>query len=165
MWTKENGARYERSRQHYSSVVIVAEWARGRGKCSNAKRGDNMRMTKLREIVNERMYVLSIGHQWREIPKERHILVDTRGIVMHAVRYDADVQNHDGRGSYGDIVRPKSSSDQIAREGVRFRRADGSSSVVSHGSDQAADRNVAEFIMADIYYFLTSGLPVRNCLH
>jgi hypothetical protein len=124
MWTKANHARDDRSRQHYSSDVIVAEWARGRGKCSNAKRGDNMRMTKLREIVNERMYVLSIGHQWREIPKERPILVNTRGIVMRAVGYDGDVQNHDGSVSYGEIVRPKSSSDPIAREGVRFRRTE-----------------------------------------
>ena len=35
-----------------------------------SKRDDNKRTVKLREIVNDLMYILSAGCQWRAIPKD-----------------------------------------------------------------------------------------------
>jgi transposase len=64
----------------------------------------------VREVVNGLMYILSTGCQWRAIAKDlpprstlydyfdlwgwkRHILVDTQGLLMHAIVHAADVQD------------------------------------------------------------------------
>ena len=171
MWTKENRARYDRSRLRYPSDLTDEEWALVEPHIPPAKRGGNKRTVKLREVVNGLMYILSAGCQWRAIPKDlpprstlydyfdlwswdgtldrihdalyvecreraereasptaaiidsqsvksaekggphdphgydagkkikgkkRHILVDTQGLLMHAIVHGADVQDRDG---------------------------------------------------------------------
>ena len=70
MWTKENRARYDRSRLRYPSDLTDEEWALIEPHIPPAKRGGNKRTVKLREIVNGLMYILSAGCQWRAIPKD-----------------------------------------------------------------------------------------------
>ena len=69
MWTKENRARYDRSRLRYPSDLTDEEWALVEPHIPPAKRGGNKRTVKLREVVNGLMYILSAGCQWRAIPK------------------------------------------------------------------------------------------------
>src|SRR5271156_3206261 len=172
MWTKENRARYDRSRLRYPSDLTDEEWALVEPHIPPAKRGGKKRTVKLREIVNGLMYILSAGCQWRAIPKDlpprstlydyfdlwswdgtldrihdalygecreraqreasptaaiidsqsvksaekggacidpngydagkkikgkkRHILVDTLGLLLHAIVHPADIQDRDG---------------------------------------------------------------------
>jgi len=70
MWTKENRARYDRSRLRYPSDLTDEEWALIEPHIPPAKRGGNKRTVKLREVVNGLMYILSAGCQWRAIPKD-----------------------------------------------------------------------------------------------
>src|SRR6185437_10551895 len=70
MWTKENRARYDRSRLRYPSDLTDEEWALIEPHIPPAKRGGAKRTVKLREIVNGLMYILSAGCQWRAIPKD-----------------------------------------------------------------------------------------------
>ena len=70
MWTKENRARYDRSRLRYPSDVTDEEWALVEPHIPPAKRGGNKRTVNLREVVNGLMYILSAGCQWRAIPKD-----------------------------------------------------------------------------------------------
>jgi len=70
MWSKENRARYDRSRLRYPSDLTDAEWAHVKPLVPPAKRGGNRRHVDVREVVNGLMYVLSTGCQWRAIPKD-----------------------------------------------------------------------------------------------
>ena len=70
MWTKENRARYDRSKLRYPSDVTDAEWAHLAPLIPPARRGGNRRHCDERELVNGLMYVLSTGCQWRAIPKD-----------------------------------------------------------------------------------------------
>jgi transposase len=70
MWSKENRARYDRSRLRYPSDLTDAEWAHVEPLIPPAKRGGNRRHVDVREVVNGLMYILSTGCQWRAIPKD-----------------------------------------------------------------------------------------------
>jgi transposase len=70
MWTKENRARYDRSRLRYESDLSDAEWAEVEALIPPAKPGGNKRTVDIRQVVNGVMYVLSTGCQWRAIPKD-----------------------------------------------------------------------------------------------
>ena len=70
MWTKENRARYDRSKLCYPSDLTDEEWAHVRPHIPSAKRGGNRRHVDVRAIVNGLMYILSTGCQWRAIPKD-----------------------------------------------------------------------------------------------
>ena len=70
MWTKENRARYDRSRLRYESDLSDAEWAELEPLIPPAKPGGNKRTVDIRQVVNGVMYVLSTGCQWRAIPKD-----------------------------------------------------------------------------------------------
>jgi transposase len=172
MWSTENRARYDRSRLRYPSDLTDQEWKLIEPLIPPAKRGGNKRTVDVREIVNGLMYILSMGCQWRAIPrdlpprssvydyldlwswdgtldrihyalyvecrkhlerevspsaaiidsqsvksvekggpcidphgfdagkkikgKKRHILVDTQGLLMHAIVHRADIQDRDG---------------------------------------------------------------------
>jgi transposase len=70
MWTDKNRARYDRSRLRYPGDVTDEEWTLIAPLIPPAKRGGNKRTVNLREIVNGLMYILSVGCQWRAIPKD-----------------------------------------------------------------------------------------------
>ena len=70
MWTRENRARYDRSRLRYPSDLTDAEWALVEPLIPPAKRGGNKRTVDLRAVVQGLLYVLSAGCQWRAIPKD-----------------------------------------------------------------------------------------------
>jgi transposase len=70
MWTKDNRARYDRSRLRYESDLTDAEWALVAPLIPPAKHGGAHRTVNVREIVNGLMYILSTGCQWRAIPKD-----------------------------------------------------------------------------------------------
>ncbi len=70
MWTKENRARYDRSRLRYESDLTDAEWAEVKPLIPPAKPGGNKRTVEIRQVLNGLMYILSTGCQWRAIPKE-----------------------------------------------------------------------------------------------
>ena len=70
MWTKENRARYDRSKLRYESDLTDAEWALVAPLIPPAKHGGAHRTVSEREIVNGLMYILSTGCQWRAIPKD-----------------------------------------------------------------------------------------------
>src|SRR6202167_5199513 len=70
MWTKENRARYDRSRLRYPSDLPAEEGALVEPHIPPPKRAGNKRTVKLREVVNGLMDILSAGCQWRAIPKD-----------------------------------------------------------------------------------------------
>lgn len=70
MWTIENRARYDRSKQRYPSDLSDAEWALVEPLIPPGKRGGGKRSVDLREVVNGLMYILSTGCQWRAVPKD-----------------------------------------------------------------------------------------------
>ncbi len=70
MWTDENRGRYDRSRLRYPSDLTDAEWVLIRPLIPPCKRGGRRRTVALREVVNDLMYVLSTGCQWRAVPKD-----------------------------------------------------------------------------------------------
>ena len=70
MWTVENRTRYDRSRLRYPSDLIDEEWALLKLEIPPARRGGNKRTVDVRAVVNGLMYVLSMGCQWRAIPKD-----------------------------------------------------------------------------------------------
>jgi transposase len=70
MWTKENRARYDRSKLRYESDLTDAEWNLVAPLIPPAKHGGTKRTVNVREIVNGVMYILSSGCQWRAIPKD-----------------------------------------------------------------------------------------------
>lgn len=70
MWTVENRARYDRSKQRYPSDLSDEEWALVEPLIPPGKRGGGKRKVVLREVVNGLMYILSTGCQWRAVPKD-----------------------------------------------------------------------------------------------
>ena len=70
MWTKGNRGRYDRSKLRYPSDVTNEEWALIEPLISPAKGGGKTRKVVMREVVNGLMFVLSMGCQWRAIPKD-----------------------------------------------------------------------------------------------
>ena len=70
MWTKENRARYDRSKLRYPSDLTDEEWAVIGPLIPPAKRGGNKRTVNEREVVNGLMYILSTGCQWAALPKD-----------------------------------------------------------------------------------------------
>lgn len=68
------------------------------------------RDTNARKIVNEPIYILGTGSQWRTIPKDlpphdphgcdagkkRHIPADTLGLLLKAIVHSADIMDRDG---------------------------------------------------------------------
>ena len=70
MWTDENRGRYDRSALRYPSDLTDEEWSHVEPLIPPAKRGGAKRTVNLREVVNGLLYVLSIGCQWRAIPKD-----------------------------------------------------------------------------------------------
>lgn len=70
MWTIENRARYDRSKQRYPSDLSDEEWALVEPLIPPGKQGGGKRKVVLREVVNGLMYILSTGCQWRAVPKD-----------------------------------------------------------------------------------------------
>jgi putative transposase len=70
MWTSESRARYDRDKLRYPSDVTDEEWAHVVPLIPPAKRGGRKREANMREVFNGIMYVLSMGCQWRYIPKD-----------------------------------------------------------------------------------------------
>jgi len=70
MWTTENRARHDRSKQRYPSDLTDEEWALIEPLIPPAKRGGLPRQHNDRGLVNGLMYILSTGCQWRYIPKD-----------------------------------------------------------------------------------------------
>ena len=70
MWTKENRARYDRSKLRYPSDLTEEEWAVIGPLIPPAKGGGNKRTVNEREVVNGLMYILSTGCQWAALPKD-----------------------------------------------------------------------------------------------
>jgi len=70
MWTVENRARYDRSKLRCPSDLTDDAWALARPEIPRAKRGGNKRTVDVREVMNGLRYVLSMGCQWRAIPKD-----------------------------------------------------------------------------------------------
>jgi hypothetical protein len=64
MWTTDNRARYDRSKQRYPSDLTDAEWEHIRRHIPPAKRGGNKRSVDERALVDGILYVLSTGCQW-----------------------------------------------------------------------------------------------------
>ena len=64
MWTKENRARYDRSKLRYPSDLTDEEWAVIGPLIPPPKRGGNKHTVNEREVVNGLMYILSTGCQW-----------------------------------------------------------------------------------------------------
>ena len=117
MWTSKNRARYDRSKLRYPSDLTDDEWGLVEPLIPPGKTGGGKRTVIMREVVNGLMYILSTGCQWRAIPKDlppkssvydwydagkkikgkkRHILVDTQGLLIHAIVHAADIQDRDG---------------------------------------------------------------------
>ena len=70
MWTKENRARYDRSKLRHPSDLTDEEWAQVAPLIPPAKRGGNKRTVDVRAVVNGVMYILSTGCQWAALPKD-----------------------------------------------------------------------------------------------
>src|ERR1700735_424407 len=125
MWTTENRRRYNRKGLRYPSDLTDAEWDLVKPLIPRAKRGGRKREVAVRDVLNGVLYVLSTACQWRALPKDlpprstvhgylqrwdydgtlmkihdkkRHVLVDTLGLMLHAVVHAADIQDRDGGG-------------------------------------------------------------------
>jgi transposase len=70
MWTNDNRARYDRSKQRYPSDLTDEEWLVIGPLIPRAKRGGNKRTVVVRDVVNGLMYILSTGCQWASLPKD-----------------------------------------------------------------------------------------------
>lgn len=70
MWTTENRHRYNRDKLRYPSDLSTEEWELVAPLIPPAKRGGHKRTVDVREVVNGIMYVLSMGCQWRAVPKD-----------------------------------------------------------------------------------------------
>jgi transposase len=63
-------ARYDRSKLRYPSDLTDEEWRLIEPLISPGKPGGGKRTVIMREVVNDLMYILSTGCQWRAIPKD-----------------------------------------------------------------------------------------------
>jgi transposase len=70
MWTDDNRALYDRSKQRYPSDLTDDEWALVKPLIRPAKRGGNKRTVDIREVLNGLLYILSTGCQWKAMPKD-----------------------------------------------------------------------------------------------
>jgi len=70
MWTIENRAKYNRDHLRYPSDVTDEEWAHVEPLIPPAKTGGRRRTTNMRQTFNGVMFVLSVGCQWRYLPKD-----------------------------------------------------------------------------------------------
>src|SRR5439155_284084 len=73
MWTAKNRGRYDRSKLRYPSDLTDDEWAHVEPLIPPAKRAGK-----------------------KVKGKKRHILVDTLGLLLHAIIHPADIQDRDG---------------------------------------------------------------------
>ena len=70
MWTKENRARYNRSKLRYPTDLTDEEWSLVEPLIPPARPGGSQRRVDMRQVVNGLMYILGTGCQWRAIPKD-----------------------------------------------------------------------------------------------
>ena len=70
MWTKENRARYDRSKLRYPTDLTDEEWSLVEPLIPPARSGGSKRRVDMRQVVNGLMYILGTGCQWRAIPKD-----------------------------------------------------------------------------------------------
>jgi transposase len=70
MWTSENRSRYERRGLRYPTDLTDEEWALVAPHIRPAKRGSRPRTVNVREVMNEVLYLLGTGCQWRALPKD-----------------------------------------------------------------------------------------------
>ena len=70
MWTKENRARYDRSKLRYPTDLTDEEWSLVEPLIPPARPGGSQRRVDMRQVVNGLMYILGTGCQWRAIPKD-----------------------------------------------------------------------------------------------
>src|SRR2546428_8404946 len=98
MWTAKNRGRYDRSKLRYPSDLTDDEWAHVEPLIPPAKRGGNKRHVEVREVMNGKGCIDPHGYDaGKKIKgKKRHILVDTLGLLLHAIVHPADVQDRDG---------------------------------------------------------------------
>ena len=68
MWTRENRARYDRSKRCPSDLT-EEEWVLIGPLIPAAKKGGNKRTVDIRAVVNGVTYILSTGCQWAALPK------------------------------------------------------------------------------------------------
>jgi transposase len=69
MWV-DNHDRYNRDSLRYPSDLTDAEWAEVEPLLPPARPGGNKRTVVLRQVVDDIMYVLGTGCQWRAVPKD-----------------------------------------------------------------------------------------------
>ena len=65
MWTKASRGKYNRDGLRYPSDLMAAEWELVELLIPSAKLGGRRREVDVREVLNDRLYVLSTGCQWR----------------------------------------------------------------------------------------------------
>jgi len=70
VWTRQNRARYDRSKLRYPSDLTDDEWKLVEPLIPPGNSGGDKRTVNMREVVNGLMYILSTGCQWRAIPKD-----------------------------------------------------------------------------------------------
>lgn len=114
MRTKENRRRYDRSGPRYESDLTDEEWAETAPLFPPAKPGGNKRSVNLREVANATAAMINAQivksaekggthidpHRYdagkKVKGKKRHVLVDTQGLVLHAIVTASDIQDRDG---------------------------------------------------------------------
>ena len=109
MWTIKNRKRYDRSHLRYPSDLSDEEWQHIAPLIPPAKQGGRKRTADVREVVTGIVYVREERRKrgacidphgydaGKKIKgKKRHLLVDTLGLLLHAVVHPADIQDRDG---------------------------------------------------------------------
>ena len=96
MWTRQNRARYDRSKLRYPSDLTDDEWKLVEPLIPPGKSGGDKRTVNMREVVNGLMYILSTGCQWRAIPKD---LPCARRTSEPAGRDEGTAARHEQRNS------------------------------------------------------------------
>ena len=70
MWTETTRRQYRREGLRYASDVTDQEWALIEVVLPPGKKRGRPRTTPLRAVVNALLYMLTMGCQWRQLPKE-----------------------------------------------------------------------------------------------
>ena len=70
MWTEDQRERAERRRVRYPSDLTNADWEQLAPLIPAARKGGRPRTTDMREALNELLYLLRTGCQWRYLPKD-----------------------------------------------------------------------------------------------